>query len=82
MVDYPIVTMEGNKTKLELYADMMDGDSYGVILKEVDTGDSVWLGFLSNYEAAMEAMETIMTSFAALGYTLDSYFKEEENAKQ
>jgi hypothetical protein len=68
----PTVTITGKEVIMKLFPDQTDGDSWAVVLKEGD--ESVFLAHVKNYEACLETMETIMVSFAALGYKLDSEF--------
>lgn len=71
-MDSPMVTIKGNDVELKLYPDCLDASDWAVVLKE--DGASVYLAHLKNYEACLDTMDTIMTSFAALGYELQSEF--------
>lgn len=68
----PMVTMNRNNVTLEMYPEQLDEKVWVVVMRE--DGSSVHLSNENNYEACLEAMDAIMTSFAALGYDLNSEF--------
>lgn len=67
---FPIVTMSGMEAVLRMYPINTVEDEFDIFIE--DLNKSVKVAHVNSYESAMSTMECIMTSFAALGYNLDT----------
>lgn len=68
---FPVVTLTGNDAKIKMYPTFdADPEYYSIRMDDVKSG--VVIARLKSYHECLETIQTIIMSFAALGYEIDT----------